>query len=123
LILVGEIKIEGNTVIFQLRGVDKLLAIKSALRIPIEHIVGVSTERANWDPFKQLRVGGSYVPGVVKDGRYYDPKTGLLFYEMHNPENCVTVSLRDERYKKIIFEVQDKESAAKLLNDAIRKNG
>ena len=121
--MVGEIKIEGNTVIFQLRGVDKLLAIKSTLRIPIEHIVGVSTERANWEPFKQLRVGGSYVPGVVKDGRYYDPKTGLLFYEMHNPENCVTVSLREERYKKIIFEVQDKESAAKLLKDAIRKNG
>ena len=117
--MAGEIKVEGNTVVFQLHGIDKILAIKSQLRIPIGHIVEVSTERADWDMYNQLRIGGTAIPGVVKDGRYVS-KEGWFFFEMHNPDRCVTVTLKDERYKKIIFEVKDKEESASQLRNLIQ---
>lgn len=118
--MVGEIKVEGNNIIFQLQGIDKILAIKSAIKVPIEHITDVSTERADWNLFKQLRIAGTDFPGKIKEGRFLS-KEGLLFYEMRDPDKCITVSLKDERYKKIIFEVENKETTAELLRNLIQK--
>ncbi|SRR5579875_846714 len=118
--MVGEIKVEGKNVLFQLHGIDRILAIKSSLKVPVEHIIDVSTERADWQAFKQLKLAGSNIPGVVKDGRYYSPKDGWLFYEMHDPDKCVTVTLKDEKYNRIIFEVQDKEESANKLRKLIQ---
>jgi hypothetical protein len=41
---------------------------------------------------------------------------------MHDTKKCITVSLNNEKYKKIIFEVPDKEFAAKIIRDAISNN-
>ena len=120
--MVGEIRVEGNSIIFQLRGIDKVLALKSQLKIPIEHIVDVSIERADWNIFNQLRLGGSAFPGKLKEGRYLSRKEGWLFYEMKDPDSCVTVSLKDERYKKIIFEVKNKEESANLIRQVMMGN-
>ena len=42
---------------------------------------------------------------------------------MHDPDKCVTVSLDHERYKKIVFEVDDKEETAKKIVAAIGSKG
>ena len=66
-------------------------------------------------------MAGTSLPGIIKDGMFLS-KDGLLFFEMHDPEKCITVSLKNDKYKKIIFEVQDKESAANAVRDAISNN-
>jgi hypothetical protein len=38
---------------------------------------------------------------------------------MHHPDKCITINLDHERYKKVIFEVEDKESVAMLIKNAI----
>ena len=43
----------------------------------------------------------------------------MMFFEMHDPESCITINLDHERYKKIVFEVDDKESAAMMINNAL----
>jgi len=119
------VKIEGKNIIFEIHGVDVILALKRTITIPLEHIVSVSTDKVPWEPFQQLKVAGTSFPGVIKDGLYlsndglYLSNDGLLFFEMHHPDKCITVSLNNEKYKKIIFEVQDKESVAKTIRDAI----
>jgi len=112
------VKIEGKNIIFEIHGVDVILALKRTITIPLEHIVSVSTDKVPWEPFQQLKVAGTSFPGVIKDGLYLS-NDGLLFFEMHHPDKCITVSLNNEKYKKIIFEVQDKESVAKTIRDAI----
>lgn len=114
----GTVKIEGKNIVFEIHGVDVILSIKRSITIPIEHIMSVSTDKVPWEPFKQIKVAGTGLPGVIKDGLFLS-NDGLLFFEMHNPDNCITVSLNNEKYKKIIFEVQDKESVAKTIRDAI----
>jgi hypothetical protein len=117
--MVGTVKIENGNLEFELHGVDEFLSIKRSISIPLKHVVSVSTERVPWQPFKQLRVAGTSLPGVIKDGRYLS-SDGMMFFEMHDPDKCITVNLDHETYKKIVFEVEDKEAAAQQINDALK---
>jgi hypothetical protein len=116
--MAGTVRIENSDLVFELHGVDEFLSIKRSIKIPLDHVLSVSTERVPWKPFKQLRIAGASLPGVVKDGRFLS-SDGLMFFEMHDPDKCITISLDHELYKKIVFEVEDKEAAAKKINDAI----
>jgi hypothetical protein len=115
-------KIEGNNLIFELHGIDKILAIKRTITVPLKHVVSVSTQRVAWKPFTSARVNLSthLFPGLVKVGDYLT-SDGMMFFEMHHPDKCITVTLDDEKYRKIIFQVEDKQSAAKSINQAIRR--
>src|SRR5690242_5608980 len=103
----GTVNIDGDNLIFELHGIDKILAIKRTIVVPLKHVISVSTDKVNWNPFKQLKIGGTSIPGILKDGTYL-ASDGAVFFEMHNPDKCITVSLADETYKKIVFEVEDK---------------
>ncbi len=115
----GKIKIEDNKLVFEIHGVDMILSIKKTITIPLDHVESVSTEKVPWEVFNQLKITGAAIPMIVKDGTFLT-KDGLAFFEMHHPDRCITVSLNHEFYKKIIFEVDDKNAAAKMINDATR---
>lgn len=116
----GKIKIDGNNLVFEISGIDTILAIRRTITIPLDHVISVSTEKVPWAIFQQLKIAGTNLPGIVKDGTYLTGN-GFVFFEMHHPDKCITVTLNHERFKKIIFEVEDKEYAAKIINDAINK--
>jgi hypothetical protein len=116
--LSGTVRIENKNLVFEMHGIDIILAIRKSITIPLEHVLSVSTDRIPWKPFEQIKVAGTSLPGVIKDGMFLS-SDGLLFFEMHNPDKCITVSLKNEKYKKIIFEVDDKESIAKTIRDAL----
>jgi hypothetical protein len=115
----GTISIENNNLVFTLVGVDRVLAMKSKLIVPLDHVKAVSTDKADWNYFNMLKVAGARIPGVVVEGRFVD-KEGLLFYDMHDPDKCVTVELSNERYKKVVFEVENKEETAKMIEKEIK---
>lgn len=117
--MVGTIRIDKSDLVFELHGIDTILSIKRSIRVPIKHVTSVSTERVTLEPKFQMRLIGTRLPTVIKDGRFLTSK-GMMFFEMHNPDKCITVSLNHEHYKKIVFEVDDKEAAAKKINDAIK---
>jgi hypothetical protein len=116
--LSGTVSIENDEVVLELHGVDEFLSIKRTMRIPLNKIISVSTEDVPWDVFKTMKIAGTDLPGHVKDGRFWS-KDGMMFYEMHHPDKCITINLDHNRYKKIIFEVEDKESAAAMIRDAM----
>lgn len=116
--MAGTVRIEGSDIVFELHGLDEILAIKRSLSVALDHVVSVSTENVGWEPFQQLRVGGTSIPGVIKDGRYLS-SDGKMFFEMRNPDKCITVNLDHETYKSIVFEVEDKEATAQMIRDAL----
>jgi hypothetical protein len=121
--MAGTITVEGKFVVFRPHGLDRVWALKNELKIPLSHVKGVSTERQNWMVLKQLKMGGTGLPWVIKAGRWWG-REGFLFYDMHNLNDCVTVSTKDEFYTKIIFEVEDKEAVAKMIKKAsLKKRG
>jgi hypothetical protein len=116
----GTLKVEDGMLVFELHGADKILSVKRRIQVPLENVVSVSTEKASWAPFRQLRVIGASLPGVVKDGTFITGD-GYVFFEMRNPDKCITVTLDHEKYRKIVFEVEDKDSAARMVNEALRR--
>lgn len=81
--------------------------------------MSVSTEKVSWKVFETLKIAGADLPGHVKDGRFYVPHEGMVFYELHHPDKCITINLDHDRYKQVIFEVEDKEAAAEMIKDAL----
>lgn len=118
--MAGKIKIEGNNLVFEITSIDEILSFKRTIYVPLEHIVDVSTEKVKWEHFHQSRVLGTAFPGLVKDGIYLTSE-GLVFFEMHDLNKCITITLKGEKYKKIVFEVENKEESAKMIIDAIKK--
>ncbi len=117
----GTIKVEGENLVFELHGVDQILSFTRSIFVPLAHITSVSTDVVPWASF-QIRVLGTNVPGVVKDGSYLD-NDGTLFFEMHHHDKCITVNLDHETYKRIVFEVDDKEAAATLIRELLHSSG
>ena len=116
--LSGTVKIEDDNVVLEIHGIDEILSIKRSIHIPLKHILSVSTETIPWNVFKNMKLAGTDIPHVVKDGRFLS-KEGMMFFEMHDPESCITINLDHERYKKVVFQVEDKESAATMIENAL----
>ena len=120
--MTGTIRIDGDKLIFELHGVDQILAIKRSISVPLAHVTSVSTGDVPWKVFQQLRVVGTSLPGVVRDGKFIGPD-GMMFFEMHHPDRCITVNLDHETYRQIVFEVDDKEAAAQMIREALAPHG
>jgi hypothetical protein len=117
--MAGTVRIEDGNLVFELHGIDEILSIKRIITVPLEHVTSVSTERVTLKPKVQIKLVGARLPTIVKDRRFLT-SDGMMFFEMHDPGKCITVSLNHERYKKIVFEVDDKEAAAKQINEALK---
>jgi len=113
------INIDGDQVVFEVRGLDKLWAFRSSLQMPLAHIVGVEANADQvgrwWHGFKLL---GTDVPGLFGAGTFrYDGE--LVFWDVYNPANAIIVSLDHERYKKLIIEVGDVDATVARLRGAL----
>jgi hypothetical protein len=61
---------------------------------------------------------GTNVPGVITAGTFYhDGKR--VFWNVHNPEKTIVIDLHDERYNKLVVEVDDPETAVRLIQTAL----
>ena len=102
----------------EILGWHKFFAIKSRLLIPLEHISSVqrySGSSKGW--WKGLRFWGTGIPGVLAAGWYY--KDGRhQFWDVHKPQNAITVDLIDEGYKRLVVEVADPDAAVSLIRGA-----
>ena len=116
-----EITIANSKMSVKVQGSDRLWALKSHLEIPLEHVAEarMDTETASrW--FEGLRMGGTDIPGVFKAGTYLD-KDGRVFWDVRHPEKTVVIKLLGGLYKELIVEVENPESVAAMINDAISK--
>jgi hypothetical protein len=115
-----EISIDGACAEFTVRGIDKLWALTSSLRIPLASIAAVRADpevaRARR---RGLRLPGLHVPGLITAGTFHQDGR-RLFWDVRDPAKVVVVELRDERYDALIIEVAHPAAAVALLEDARR---
>ena len=114
-----DVSINASRAIFNVEGLHKLWAIKSRIEIPLTHITGVEVNhdqvRQWWHGFKLI---GTDAPGLFAAGTFYYHGE-VVFWDVYDTTKTIIVSLEHERYKKLIIEVADPESAARTLNSAI----
>jgi hypothetical protein len=110
-----DLLIYADKLVLDVRGADKLWALKSSLEIPLQHVVSVRADpeiAKGW--YHGIRFPGSNIPGVLTAGTFYqDGKR--VFWDVHHPENTIVIELKDERYNELIVEVTDPKAAMRLI--------
>jgi hypothetical protein len=113
------VSIQDDRVRFEVEGWDKLWTLKTALEIPLAHIVSV---RADPEPargwFHGLRLPGTEIPGLITAGTFYT-RDGAVFFDIHDPAKAIVVELNHEHYKRLVLEVEDPEATVEELEAAI----
>lgn len=115
-----EVAIEGDRLHLRMRGIDRILALRSELSVPLAHIHAVTirpAEAHHW--FHGLRFGTN-VPGVVTAGTFLTGD-GLVFWDVHDPEKTIALDIDHEFYKRVIVEVEGSPEVAKAQIDGARR--
>jgi hypothetical protein len=114
-----DLSISDGNLLLNVRGADKLWALKSSLEIPLQHVAGIRADPSiakGW--WHGWRVPGTNIPGVITAGTFYrDGKR--VFWDVHNPDNTVVIELRDERYNQLVVEVADPNAAVALMQSVL----
>ena len=108
-----------------LEGWEKILAVKGkALKIPLEHIVSVSTHLPvhTW---MDIRIPGTFLPGLIRAGTYYAkraPEKRWLweFWYVVKGQETLTIELNRGRYHRIVLGVEDSKYWAERIDAIIQ---
>ena len=114
-----EITIDGDKAVFEVEGWHKLWSLRSRLEIPLAHIRSVHPDpepAMGW--FAGLKVAGTDIPNIFRAGIFFQ-EGNFVFWDVSSPEKTIVIDLEDEHFAKLIVEVADPQTAARLLEDAI----
>lgn len=114
-----EIRIEGDKVIFEVQGWDKMWSLRSQLGIPLSHIRDAYRDpepAMGW--FQGLKISGTAVPNIFRAGTFYQ-QGEWVFWDVHEPAKTIVVELEHESYKKLIVEVADPEREVQKITTAL----
>lgn len=78
--------------------------------------VGPATERIKAHMgFKRF---STHVPGVIAAGTFHqDGRT--VFWDVHHPDKAIALELRDERFDRLVVEVEDQDNDLTTLERAL----
>jgi hypothetical protein len=83
-------------------------------------VIGASqeTEEAHaW--LKGLVHGGiTHVPGVLSAGTFHH-QGDRVFWDVHDPDKAIAISLKDDRYARLVVEVDDPVATLAAITKAI----
>ena len=98
---------------------DRIWALKSHLEIPLQHVVQAESDpeiaRGWWHG---IRWPGTNLPGVVTAGTFY--RDGQrMFWDIHNPDQTVVISLADEHCNQLVIEVENTTQTVEAIDSAV----
>lgn len=112
---------QNQTLTISPHGISKLLALKSKLAIPFNHIVGATIDPGILKDFKGIRSPGTAVPGLYYAGTFYNQQE-KLFFNIRTSSMPVVIQLRNEEYDRIVIGVEDPRKLVEYLNNLIYSN-
>ncbi len=118
-----EIELTKNDLIVRMQGIDKILAIKNQVQVPLKHIVGVwmGIDEETQAEFKHsIRLPGSYMPGIVIAGTFV-VKGKKMFWNVHHDKNkVITIKVADDKYIKLVLQVEDPAASVAAIQQALQ---
>ncbi len=114
-----EVTIQGTQLEVEVKGLHKLLALKSRVTVPLEKVRG-----ARPDPFaaagfwKGVRMPGTHIPGLIVAGTFYHQRQ-KTFWDVRRPEKAIVIELDGAKYDRLVVEVDDPQRTANLIENAL----
>jgi hypothetical protein len=118
---VADVEVTGGELIVTVQGFDRVLALKSEIRVPLQHVISAESgqgDASNW--FHGVRAPGTNLPGVVVAGTFYWHGE-CAFFDVHHADRAVAINLRDEKYQRLIVEVDDPAATIAAINAGVPK--
>jgi hypothetical protein len=116
----ARVNIDGDTLVVEIEGLDKLWALKSRLEIPLENVRGATIDPGIVREPKGLRAPGTHLPGVVVAGTFHIHGQ-RVFWDVRDPAKAVVIELADERYARLIVQVDDPRATVDLIEHATQR--
>ncbi len=116
----ADITIEDGMLVVTMHGADKLWALKSRLEIPMAHVrgAGIDPDFIRNERYKGIRAGGTSMPGVITAGTFRQ-HGDWVFWDVHEPDKAVIIELADERYARLVVQVDDPYATAAAITKAL----
>jgi len=120
----ASIEITRDELVVRIHGWDKVLAMRSTLRIPLSRVraARVRPKEANFDDVivETWRGVGTYVPHKIAAGLIY-LADGPSFYDVRNPARAIAVDLDRENMRHVVVQIDNEtpEEAVRRITAAI----
>ncbi|WP_318306590.1 hypothetical protein [Amycolatopsis solani] len=113
------VRIDGEDLVVVMEGLDKLWAFKSSVTIPLANVRGATADPGIAADPKGIRAPGAHVPGVITAGTFHQDGE-KIFWDVRDASKAVVIELADERYSRMVVQVDDPRATVALVENALR---
>ncbi|GAA2042806.1 hypothetical protein GCM10009839_52160 [Catenulispora yoronensis] len=117
----ARVTVDGQTLSVEIEGLDKLWALKSSLTIPLANVRGATVDPGVAKDSKGIRAPGTHIRGVITAGTFHIDGE-RIFWDVHDPAQAVVIELADERYARLIIQVDDPAATVALIVRALTES-
>ena len=112
----AEVHIEGDTLHIDLSLADKILAVHGSMRIPLQHIAGITVADESAWGMMWRKIIGTNAPGIKIAGTFFSGD-GLVFCDFRDGKSCLQINVTHETYTKIIVQLDDLSEPQRIASD------
>jgi hypothetical protein len=113
------VSVEDGMLVIELRGWEAIFALKRRIEIPLSHVESARAGEVTELRPGGLRAPGTYLPRVIAAGSYWWKGRGWSFWSVRHPAKAIDIRVHNERYGRIVVEVDDPEAAAATIERAV----
>ncbi len=114
-----KLEIRGKELTISLSFWESVFSIKRTVRVRTDQVVEAH-QREPITGWLDLRMPGTFVPGVIRAGSYLT-RRGWEFWYAVRKRPFLTLELKDHRYKRLVLTTHDADKWMKQINAEIRK--
>jgi TetR/AcrR family transcriptional repressor of nem operon len=114
----AQVRVDGENLLVEIEGLDKLWALKSRLEIPLVNVRGATADPGIVAEPKGVRWPGAQVPGVITAGTFHIDGE-RVFWDVHDSAKAIVIELHDDHYARLVIEVADPRDTVALIERAI----
>ncbi|NUT47901.1 MAG: hypothetical protein HOV94_11415 [Saccharothrix sp.] len=116
----AKVHIDGDDLVVTIEGLNKLWALKSTLTIPLANVRGATADPGIVKEPKGIRAPGAHLPGVITAGTFH-LDGDRVFWDVRDPAKAVVIELADERYARLVLQVDDPRTTVELVEGVTRR--
>jgi len=110
-----KVEFQNDEMVVRLDPLERFLAFKlNTIRVPRSAVTRVdrSLPPPTW---KEIRIPGTAIPGVIKAGSYYNDRGWEFWYvTRRGGENPVTITLQGQRYASLVLGLPSSSEADRI---------
>jgi hypothetical protein len=114
----AQVHIDGEQLVVEIEGLDKLWALRSRLEIPLAEVRGATADPGMAGEPKGFRAPGTHIPGVLAAGTFHVDGE-RIFWDVHDPAKIVVIELTGEPYRRLVIQVDDPAATVAQVERAL----